>query len=386
MSDSDHRRRIETQLIHAGEPSPRIAGAVAMPVFQSSTFVYGGAPTYHDVRYIRLSNTPNHVALAEKIAAIEGGEAALVAASGMAAISATFFALLRAGDHALIQRDVYGGTHDLVTQDLPRFGIEHTFVDGADPASWERALRPSTKILYVESISNPLVNVADLSAAAAFCRERGLTSIVDNTFASPINLRPIERGVDLVIHSATKYLNGHSDIVAGAVVGERALVEPIKRAQDHLGGSLDPHACSLLHRGMKTLALRVRHQNESALRLARALSEHPKVTRVYYPFLPSHPDHDRARELLTGAGGVLSFEIEGGVEAAQRLIEGVTIPIHAPSLGSVETLITRPSTTSHAGLRPEERRALGISDALIRVSVGLESPDDLIDDFSRALG
>jgi cystathionine beta-lyase/cystathionine gamma-synthase len=307
MSGPDHRHRIETRLIHAGEPNPRIAGAVAMPVFQSSTYVFEGAGSYHDVRYIRLNNTPNHVALAEKLASIEGGEAAVVAASGMAAISTSLFALLRAGDHVLIQRDLYGGTHDFVTQDLPRFGVEHTFVGGADPASWERAIRPNTRVFYVESIANPLVHVADLDAAAAFARARGIVSMVDSTFASPINVRPIEHGFDLVVHSATKYLNGHSDIVAGAVIGRRELIEKIKHELDHLGGSLDPHACSLLHRGLKTLALRVRHQNESALALGRWLSDHPKISRVFYPFLPSHADYDRARALLSGGGGVLRF-------------------------------------------------------------------------------
>jgi cystathionine beta-lyase/cystathionine gamma-synthase len=386
MSASDPRHRIETRLIHAGEPTPRIAGAVTMPVFQSSTFVYEGAESYHDVRYIRLNNTPNHTALAGKLASIEGGEAAVVAASGMAAISTSLLALLRAGDHILVQRDTYGGTHDFITQDLSRFGVEHTFVDGADPASWQRALRPSTRLLYVESLSNPLVTVADLDAAPAFCRAHGLVSIVDSTFASPVNIRPIERGFDLVLHSATKYLNGHSDIVAGVVVGRRELVEKIKHELDHLGGSLDPHACFLLQRGLKTLALRVRHQNDSALVLASWLEKHPSVRRVHYPFLPSHPHHDRARSLLSGAGGVVSFELEGGVEAAQRLISRVSIAIHAPSLGGVETLITRPATTSHAGLSPEDRAARGISDALVRVSIGLEAIEDLIRDFSHALG
>jgi cystathionine beta-lyase/cystathionine gamma-synthase len=386
MSASEPKHRLETQLVHAGEPTPRIAGAVTLPIFQSSTFEYSGEESYHDVRYIRLNNTPNHKALADKLAAIEGGEAAVVAASGMAAISTSLFALLGAGDHLLVQRDLYGGTHDFVTRDLPRFGVEHTLVDGSDPSSWEAAIRPNTRLLYVETIANPLVRVADLEAAVGFARAHGLVSMVDNTFASPVNFRPLTRGFDLSLHSGTKYLNGHSDIVAGAVIGRADLVERIKHQLDHLGGSLDPHACFLLQRGMKTLALRVRYQNDSALAIARWLEAHPAVARVHYPGLESHPHHARARALFEGAGGMLAFELTGGVEAAERLVERLTLPVHAPSLGGIETLITRPATTSHAGLSAEARRAVGISDALLRLSVGIESTEDLIADFARSLG
>jgi cystathionine beta-lyase/cystathionine gamma-synthase len=386
MSDTPPRSRLETQLIHAGEPSPRVAGAVAMPIFQSSTFTYGGETSYHDVRYIRLNNTPNHAALHAKLAAIEGGEAAIVAGSGMAAISTALLSLLSAGDHLLVQGDLYGGTHDLVTKDLPRLGIEHTPIDVDAPATWEAALRPRTRAVYVEAISNPLLRVGDLPAIAAFARARGLVSIIDSTFATPVNFRPLARGFHLVVHSCTKYLNGHTDLVAGAVIGSAPLIEGVKHKLDHLGGTLDPHACFLLQRGMKTLALRVRHQNQSALALARRLEANPAVARVNYPLLESSPYHARARELFTGAGGVLSFELQGGLAAAERLIERVELPIHAPSLGGVETLITRPATTSHAGLAPEERRRLGISDGLVRVSVGLEATEDLIADFERALG
>lgn len=385
MSASEPKHRLDTRLVHAGELSPRVAGAVTMPIFQSSTFEYAGEESYHDVRYIRLNNTPNHQALAGKLAAIEGGEAALVAASGMAAISTSLFALLGAGDHLLVQRDLYGGTHDFVTRDLPRFGVEHTLVDGSDPRSWEAALRPNTRVLYVETIANPLVRVADLEAAVQFARAHGLVSMVDNTFASPVNFRPPERGFDLSLHSGTKYLNGHSDIVAGAVIGRADLVERIKHQLDHLGGSLDPHACFLLQRGMKTLALRVRHQNASALAIARWLETHPAVQRVHYPGLESHPHHARAAALLDGGGGMVAFELKGGVEAAKRLVERLTLPVHAPSLGGIETLITRPATTSHAGLSREEREAVGISDALLRLSVGIEATEDLILDFARSL-
>jgi cystathionine beta-lyase/cystathionine gamma-synthase len=378
--------RIETALIHAGERHPRVEGAIAMPVFQSSTFELDGAGgDYHDVRYIRLSNTPNHTVLHAKLAALESAEAALVAASGMAAISCTLLSLLSHGDHLLAHRTLYGGTHDLITKDLPRMGIEHTFVDADDPASWAKAVRPTTRAFYVETMTNPLLEVVDLRGVASFCRERAITSIVDNTCATPVNFRPVEHGFDLVVHSATKYLNGHSDIVAGVVVGKAAAVQAAKHKLDHLGGSLDPHACFLLHRGVKTLALRVRHQNQSALQLARFLEGHAAVSRVHYPGLETHPRHARAREWFAGCGGLLSFELRGGLAAAERLIARLTLAAHAPSLGGVETLITRPVTTSHAGLSAEERAKQGITDGLVRISVGLEAPEDLIEDFKQAL-
>ncbi|HLW71807.1 MAG TPA: aminotransferase class I/II-fold pyridoxal phosphate-dependent enzyme [Candidatus Binataceae bacterium] len=379
------RSQIETQLIHAGEPSPLIEGAVSMPIFQSSTYAYRGETDYHALRYIRLSNTPNHVALHTKLAAIENAESALVTASGMAAVSTTLLTLLAAGDHMIAQDCLYGGTHDLLTTEFPRLGITHTFVDGDSPESWAAAIRPTTKAIYVESISNPLVRVADLKAAITFARANGLVSIIDNTFASPINFRPIPFGFDLVIHSCTKYLNGHSDIVAGAVIGRAALIDRVNRTLGHLGGSLDPHSCFLLHRGMKTLAVRVRYQNESAAKIALFLSRHGKVSAVNYPGLEGHPDHARARQLFDGFGGTLSFELKGGVKAAERFIGEVKLPISAPSLGGVESLITRPATTSHSGMSAAARESAGIREGLIRLSVGLEGVDDLIEDLDRAL-
>ncbi len=377
-------RRTETKLIHAGEPEPRIAGAVSMPVFQSSTFEYTGEKTYDAIRYIRLNNTPNHLALHRKLAALENAEAALVTASGMAAISTTLLTLLSAGDHLLAQDCLYGGTHDLITRDFACFGLSFDFIDADDPDSWKRKLRPNTKAIYVESLTNPLLQVADLEAVPRFARDHGLVSIIDNTFTSPINFRPVERGYDLSLHSATKYLNGHTDIVAGAVIGKASLVERITHRLNHLGGTLDPHAAFLLHRGLKTLAVRMKHQNESALRIARFLEQHPAVSRVNYPGLESHPRHQRARALFAGFSGMLSFEVKGGVDAAEHFMHSAHLPIVAPSLGGVETLITRPATTSHSGMDPEERRRLGISDSLIRLSIGLEAAEDLIEDFTEA--
>jgi cystathionine beta-lyase/cystathionine gamma-synthase len=348
-------------------------------------FLYGGEADYHDIRYVRLNNTPNHLALARKLASLEGAEDALVAASGMAAITTSLLTVLSAGDHLLVQDTLYGGTHDFVTKELGNLGISYDFIDADDPASWKGSLRPATKAIYVESMTNPLLQVGDLEAVAAFAREHRLTSLIDNTFPSPVNFRPPERGFDLSLHSATKYLNGHADIAAGAVLGRREMVERVRRKLNHLGGSLDPHACFLLYRGVKTLALRVRQQEASALALARMLERHPAVSRVNYPGLESHPRHRRARDLFDGFGGMLSFEMKGGVEAARRFIGAVAIPLVAPSLGGLETLVTLPATTSHAGMSPEDRRRLGIADGLVRMSVGIESTDDLLEDVSQAL-
>lgn len=323
---------IESKLIHAGEPEPLICGAVTTPIFQSSTFEYAGASDYHALKYIRLNNTPNHEVLHAKLAALEGAEAALVTGSGMAAITASLLTVLAPGGHLLAQDCLYGGTHDLLREDLPQLGIEVDFSDGDDPDSWRELIRENTRAIYVEAISNPLLQVPDLAGAAEFARRHNLVSIIDNTFASPLNFRPIEIGFDLSIHSATKYLNGHTDIVAGAVLGRAELVTAITRKLNHIGAPLDPHACFLLNRGLKTLAVRVRYQNESALRIARFLEQHPKVSRVNYPGLESHPNHLRACELFDGFGGVLSFELTGGVDAADRFIAAATIPICAPSL------------------------------------------------------
>jgi cystathionine beta-lyase/cystathionine gamma-synthase len=378
-------KQIDTKLIHAGEPSPRIKGAVSMPIFQSAMFEYEGETSYHDIKYIRLNNTPNHQALHEKLAALENAEAALVTASGMAAISTTLLTALRAGDHLLAQDCLYGGTHDLITREFASFGLEYDFINADDPASWRGKLRPNTRAIYVEAMTNPLVQISDLKAVVEFARDNNLVSIIDNTFASPVNFRPPEIGFDVSLHSCTKYLNGHSDIVGGAAIGRRDLIERITHRLNHLGGSMDPHAAFLLHRGMKTLALRVSRQNESTLKLAQFLEGHPAVENVNYAGLESHPRHQRARELFDGFGGVLSFKLAGGIDAAERLIARVKLAICAPSLGGVETLITRPATTSHSGMSREDRERLGISDSLVRVSVGIEAIDELIEDFDQAL-
>jgi len=378
-------RNVDTALIHAGELEHRVEGALILPIFQSSTFEYTGQTSYADLRYIRLNNTPNHQVLHEKLACLEGAEAALVTGSGMAAISATLLAVLSAGDHLLAQNTLYGGTYDFLTQDFESLGLSFGLIDATAPETWTAHLTPQTKAIYVESVSNPLIQVADLSAVVAFARQHNLVSVVDNTFLTPLFYRPLEEGFDLVIHSATKYLNGHSDLVAGAVAGPSRWIKQINARLMHLGGSLDPHACFLMHRGLKTLALRVRQQHTSALAIAEFLDQHPEVCRVYYPGLTTNPYHQRAAEIFDGYGGMLSFELDGGKEQARHTLQRLQLATDAPSLGGVESLATRPVTTSHSGLSPEARRQQGITDGLIRFSVGIEAAEDLIDDLKQAI-
>lgn len=377
--------RFETKLIHAGEPESRAAGAVVMPIYQSATFEYGGQTSYHDLKYIRLNNTPNHDALHQKLAALENAEAALVTSSGMSAISTTLLTFLGSGDHLMAQQTLYGGTYSFVTHDIEKWGVRFDLFNPDTAETWEEVLKPETKVIYVESMSNPLLEVPNLKAVVDFAKNHDLISVIDNTFPSPYNFRPPEIGFDISIHSCTKYLNGHSDVVAGAVIGREDLVQEITHVMDHLGGSLDPHACFLLHRGVKTLAVRMKQHNENALSLAQFLESHPAVERINYPGLESHARHDRAKSLFDGFSGMLSFEPKGGLEAAEKFIARAVFPVSAPSLGGIETLMTRPSTTSHVGMSAEEREAAGISDSLIRISVGIEAVEDLVADFDRAL-
>lgn len=374
-----------TRLVHAGEPPHEPGAPVNTPVHLSAMYGEGGEAGYHDILYIRLNNTPNHTALATKLAALEGAEAALVAGSGMAAISCALLAVLRAGDHLLAQGTLYGGTHGLFTTELSRMGIEVDFVDDPTPERLAARRRENTRVVYMETLSNPLLQLPDHAAITAWARGEGLLSLVDNTAASPWGFAAASSGYDLSLHSATKYLNGHSDIVAGAVVGRADLVAEAKHRLDHLGGSLDPHACFLLQRGMKTLGLRIERQAANALALARALENEAGVERVYYPGLPSHPDHARAKELLRCHGGLLSFELEGGEAMARRMVAALRLPRHAPSFGGVESLVTLPAASSHKGMPPQERRARGIADGLVRVSVGIEDEADLLEDFRGAL-
>lgn len=377
--------RLNTLLIHAGELEPRLSGAVSMPIHQSVNYESVNDAAYDRITYIRLNNTPNHEVLHAKLAALEGTEAALVTASGMAAISAALLGVLNQGDHILANNCLYGGTHSLITEDLPAWGISHDFVDAARPETWGIALKANTRVFYLESLTNPLLGVPELEEVTRFCKAHGLLAVIDSTLTSPVNFRPRELGFDLIVHSATKYLNGHSDIAAGVVLGDKPHLKMIRHRLNHLGGCLDPNSCFLLHRGMKTLALRVQRQNETALRLATWLQAQPNVDHVYYAGLPEHPGHERAKKWFSGFGGVLSFELPGSLSATQSFVNRLRLPLQAPSLGGVESLVTRPATTSHVGMTAEQRAAAGIRDGLVRFSVGLEDFEDLRQDFEQAL-
>ena len=385
MTEYSHKfKTLETNVVHAGRPAPNIEGAVVTPIFQSANYLMGKESAYGDVRYVRLSNSPNHHVLHARLAVLENTEAALVTSSGMSAITSTLLAFLQTGDHVIAHNSLYGGMQSWFEHDGPRLGITCTRIDAKTPDGWDKALRSNTKVVYVESITNPLMEVLDLESIVKFARQHGLVTIIDNTFTSPVNFRPADIGIDVSVHSATKYLNGHSDIAAGAIAGTRAHMQRILNVLNHMGGSLDPHACFLLERGMKTLVLRMERQNVSALRLARALAENPKVRRVNYAGIETDPGYKIACKLFKGCGGMLSFYTQT-VEQAARFLERVRIPIHAASLGSVESLVVQPARSSHLGLTADERARIGITDDLIRVSVGVESVDELVADFEQAL-
>ena len=347
------------------------------------------AGAYDDLRYPRYSNTDDPLDLGAHLADLESAEAGIVTSSGMAAISATLLSVVQSGGHVLAGKGLYGGSHKLITRWLPQYGVEHDLIDSRDAGGWEELLRPETKAIYVETIGNPLMNVSDLEAVVAFARRHGLVSIVDNTFATPLVFRPVEYGFDLVVHSATKALNGHSDVLAGAVIGSRDRVDAVDQQLRLLGGTADPEAVYLLRRGVKTLGVRLPAQNRNALELATRLETHPGVASVSYPGLPSHPDHARARRLFmpqgAGYGHMIAFDLKGGWPAARRVLTSVRLFLHAPSLGGLESLVVSPAKSSHAAIPADERRALGIGDGLVRMSVGIEDVEDLWDDLFQAL-
>jgi cystathionine beta-lyase/cystathionine gamma-synthase len=380
----DDTESMETLAVHGGERRPGPEGSIVFPIYQGTVYSVEPGTGYHDIPYIRLSSTPSQRYLHDKLAVLEGAEAALATASGMAAATTALLSFLRAGDHLLASDCLYGGTHDFLTERAADLGWHYTFVDVNRPDTWAAARTPRTRVFLVETITNPLMRVGRLREIAEFARQEGLLSVIDNTFASPVNFRPLAAGFDLCFHSATKYLGGHSDLVGGCVMGRTELIDRVRMTLNHYGASLDPHAGFLLARGIKTLALRVRAQNENASALAGFLAGRPEVAAVNYPGLASHPDHAHAAELLSGFGGMLSLRLRDGEAAAQALIEAVRLPYPAPSLGGVESLITLPAATSHAGMRREDRERLGITDDLIRVSCGIEGTQDLIADFGQA--
>jgi cystathionine beta-lyase len=305
--------------------------------------------------------------------------------SGTAAISTTLFGLLKSGDHVVLQRELYGGTHQLIEKEMPKFGIEYTFVDGNDAACFAGAVRARTRMIFIETPSNPLLKIVDIRALAQLARERNLITVTDNTFASPINQNPLRLGIDVVVHSGTKYLGGHSDLSCGAVIGSAALLTKIRETALNLGGNLNAQTCYLLERSLKTLALRVNQQSANALQLACWLETHAAVTKVHYPGLLSHPGHETARSQMAGFGGMLSFELSPDLVEPDHFLHKLRIAQKAMSLGGVETTLCSPALTSHLKMTAQQRAALGITDSLLRVSAGIEEGQDLIDDFDQAL-
>lgn len=374
-------RHLDTLAVHAG--AHHVDGAVVGPIFPSANYLHADVDAYEAVRYQRLGNSPQHVVLHHRLAALEGAEAATTFASGMAAVSSTLLALLSAGDHAVVSTGLYGATEGLLHR-LTRLGVSWTAVAPDDLSAWRAAIRPETRVLYTESVSNPLLDVPDLRGIADLARARGIVSVVDNTFLSPVLFRPVPFGFDLVLHSATKYLNGHSDVIAGVVAGSAALVGQIAAARNLYGGSLDAFPAYLLERGLKTLPLRVRRQVETASALASWLSAHPVVQRVRYPGLPGDPAYDRAATCFDGPGAMITLDLVSDA-AADRFFERLRLFVHAASLGGVESLVVRPARTSHLALGPARRAELGIHDRTVRMSVGVEALDDLRDDLASAL-
>jgi cystathionine beta-lyase/cystathionine gamma-synthase len=362
---------------------------MAQPIYQTSTFQVTDSDeqlraTGTDMFYTRYGN-PTHTAVESAIAELEGADAALLFASGMGAITTSILSLVKSCDHIVAQRDIYGGVTKFLSNWLPKLGIETTFVDTTDYDQHARAIRPNTKLLYLESPTNPTLRVVDLRKPVALARQHQLVTLIDSTFATPINQRPTEFGIDVVLHSGTKYLGGHTDLICGVAAGRRDLIDTIKGTRTTLGGVMDPHAAFLLLRGIKTLAVRVERQNESALRVAEFLARHPKVRSVNYPFLQGHPQRALAIEQMKGGGGVLSFEIDGTGEDARHMSEALRLFTLAPSLGGVESLVSIPVLTSHAMISAEHRQKMGVTEQLIRLSVGIENADDLIADLEHAL-
>jgi methionine-gamma-lyase len=396
MSSHDHSstpQRPETGCIHAGQHPDALFGGVSVPIYQSSTFAFSsaaqGAARFsgqeEGYKYTRLGN-PTAAALEECIAALEGGVGGIGTASGMAAISTVFMTWLGAGKHLVSTSSVYGPTRTLVEKELSRFGVESSFVDTSAVDEVKRAMRPNTAMVYVETPANPTLAITDIQACAEIAQAQGALLVVDNTFCSPILQRPLDLGADVVLHSMTKFINGHSDVVAGMLVAKRPEhLKEMRRVLVQMGGSIDPNQAWLVLRGVKTLALRVRAAQESAAKLARDLSEHRAVATLDYPGLPSHPQHELAKRQMKGFGAMISFEVKGGVEAGRRLMDSVKLCTLAVSLGGVETLIQHPASMTHASMGPEGRKSAGITDGLVRLAVGCEAYEDLKADLFQAL-
>ncbi|MBX2913630.1 MAG: aminotransferase class I/II-fold pyridoxal phosphate-dependent enzyme [Cyclobacteriaceae bacterium] len=367
-----------TLSVHAGSMGDPLFGGVVTPIYPSAAYDYET-----EVRYPRYYNTPNQKAVVEKLVALENGEDGLIFSSGMAAIMTSIFGMMRAGDHILFQNDLYGGTHHAALHELERYGMEYSMADVSDLKNFEKAIRKNTKVIYVETPSNPLLKITDLKAISKLAKKYGIITIIDNTFASPVNQNPIDLGIDIVTHSGTKYIGGHSDICCGAMVSSKKLTEQIKQSALHFGGSLDAQTCFLVERSLKTIVLRVEKQNENALAIARYLESEPRVAKVFYPGLKNHPGYAIAKKQMPGGfGGMLSFEVKTDPDKFTKRLHYIK---RAISLGGVESTITSPVKTSHAKLTAAERKAVGISDKLMRLSVGIEDAADLITDIKQAL-
>jgi cystathionine gamma-lyase len=374
--------RFETLAIHAGQRPDPVTGAVMTPVYLTSTYVQSAPGEHKGYEYSRTHNLTRH-ALQDCLAALEGAKHGLAFASGLAATDALLH-LLDSGDHVVYSDDVYGGTFRLFDKVFKRHGLSFTPVDASDPGNVERAMTPRTRMVWLESPTNPMLKIADLAAIAALARARGAVSVVDNTFATPFFQRPLELGIDVVCHSTTKYLNGHSDVVGGAVLtSDAGLYQRIQFLQNAVGGVPSPMDSFLVMRGLKTLHVRMERHQENAFRIARFLDGHAQVEKVTYPGLPSHPQHALARRQMSGFGGMLTFVIRGGLPAARAFLSSLQVFALAESLGGVESLIEHPAIMTHASVPPETRGALGIADGFIRVSVGIENADDLVEDLER---
>ena len=379
---SNHKNKSKlTQSVHAGSFGDTQFKGTVTPIFPSSAYDYENieGPTM----YPRYYNTPNQKAVVEKLAALENAEDGLILSSGMAAILTSIFAMMKKGDHAILQNDLYGGTHNAVVNELPRYGMDFTMVDGSHPENFEKAIRPETRIIYIETPSNPTLKITDIKAVASIAKKHGLITIIDNTFASPVNQNPIDLGIDIVAHSGTKYIGGHSDICCGAVLTSRKLRSSIHSSATHFGGSLDAHTCWLVERSLKTIVLRVRQQNSNAMAISESLSNDSRISKVYYPGLPAHPDHAIAKAQMPGGfGGMLSFAVKGD---AHQFMDNLKLIKRAISLGGVESTATSPARSSHKKMSAADREAIGVTDKLVRLSVGIEDVKDLLEDINQAL-
>ena len=384
MAEVTRKLGLSTTAIHGGAPQRTPGTGVASPLVQAVNYVQDTG-TSEGLRYTRYGNTPNAELVQHRLAELEGSEAALVLSSGMGATSCAMLALLRTGDHLISSSWIYGGTRKLFGEDIPGMGIEVTFVNPLEPRAWRKALRKNTRVIFLESPVNPTCRVLELNSLQSLAHTEGIALVVDSTFASPVNFRPIEHGVDVVIHSATKYLNGHHDILAGVVCGNEPFIEEVRQKMMVWGQAPDPFACWLLERGLKTIDVRVKRQNENAMQIAEWCSRRPEIAKVHYPGLPSHPDHDIAKALLDGFGGMMAIELKGAGPAAVRFVQGLKLFTYAASLGGVDSLVIEPRYSSHEHMMPEERAKIGIPDGFLRMSIGIENAEDLIADIEQAL-